>query len=311
MILSDVGGVIYNFGVGVATLATSPLNDRALMVRRINVSNPSASDSWTVTVGGREIMRFRELSVGNQHLLRVADGTTNAKVAFWEYCRDMLGIEPMIPVPLGQTLTIASVGGATADVDVEALEVSPGDANIVGLQHYLGNTFLMPLAWFLNAAQSAAGAVQVDTQVAPPWVPPIFSGLSLPVNWKIELLALFLEGSGVNTFSGSANHQSTTQSVNVIRNGVQMFTRINAGIPNRGKPSAAGSANTVFGQQSGIFDPAEEQDFSSEPKIPVQIVQNGGDTLQIFENLQGDLTGGASYANALITAIARVTVPVT
>ena len=99
----------------------------------------------------------------------------------------------------------------------------------------------------------------------------------------------------------------------IFRNGAQLYSRSNPplGIPLRGKPSAAGSANVVLGQQSGIFDPFEQQDFSSEPKLPVPIVQNGGDTLQILENIQGDVTGGAPYATALQVAIARVTVPVT
>lgn len=310
MILTDVGGYVYAQAEAAATLTITPLFDRAAFVRRINLSNPSAADNWTVNVGGRELMRFRELTVGNQNLLRVSDPSTAPKMDFWEYCRNVLGIDPSIPVPNGQSLIFSSVGGATGDIDIEFEEVSIPDANVRGLNHYLGNVFLAPIAWFLNAAQSAPAAVQFDTQVSPVWYPPIFSGVGLPVNWKIELLSLFLEGSGVNTFSGAANHQSSTRDVRVTRDGVAMFTRASLGLPNRGNDSAAGSANTVFGQRSGIYRPFALQMPSDDPKPPLPLTLNGGDVLQLFIDLIGDLTGAASYANALQAAIARITVPV-
>lgn len=310
MILQDVGGYVYAQNEAVATLSITPLFDRAAFVRRINLTNPSAADNWTVNVGGREIMRFRELTTGNQSLLRVSDSKTAPEMDFWEYCRNVLNIDPSIPVPNGQTLTFASVGGATGDIDIEFEEVSIADANVRGINHYLGNVFLLPITWFLNASQSAVAAVQLDTQISPPWVPAIFSNVALPVNWKIELLSLFLEGAGVNTFSGAANHQSSTRDLRAIRDGVNMFTRAGLGIPLRGTDSAAGSANTVIGQRSGIFRPFDFQMPSDDPKPPLPLVLNGGDVLQLFVDLIGDLTGGASYANAMQVALARVTVPV-
>lgn len=309
-LLPDIGGFGYAQGEAVATLSVSPLADRAQLVRRINLSNPSASDNWTVNVGGRELMRFRELSVGNQHLLRVSDASTAPKMDFFEYCRNVLNIDPTIPVPNGQTLVFSSVGGATADIDIEFEEVDIASGNVRGLQHYLGNVFLIPIAWFLNAGQALPGAFQLDTQVSPPWVPAIFSAVALPVNWKIEILSLFLEGSGVNTFSGAANHQSKTRDLRVFRDQVQMFTRSGLGIPVVGSSSAAGSANTVFGQEGGIYRPVELQMPSDDPRTPALLTLNGGDAMQLFLDITGDLTGTASYANALMVAIARVTVPV-
>lgn len=310
MILTDVGGYVYAQAEAAATLTITPLFDRAAFVRRINLSNPSAADNWTVNVGGRELLRFRELTVGNQSLLRVSDSSTAPKLDFWEYCRNILGIDPSVPVPNGQSLIFSSVGGATGDIDIEFEEVSIADANVRGINHYLGNVFLAPITWFLNAAQSAAAAVQFDTQISPAWFPALFSNTALPVNWKVELLSLFLEGMGVNTFSGAANHQSSTRDLRVTRDGVQMFTRASLGIPLRGSDSAAGSANTVFGQRGGIFRPFVFQMPSDDAKPPLPIVLNGGDVLQLFVDLIGDLTGAASYANAMQVAIARVTVPV-
>lgn len=309
MILPDVGGFIYDQAFGVATRTITPLADRALLARRINISNPSAADNWTINIGGRELARFRELTLGNQRLLRLSDSDQRPKMDFFEYCRWVLGIDPTFPVPNGQSLIVSSVGGATADIEVELEEVDVATGNQKVLNHYLGNQFVIPITWFLNAAQSAPAVVQVDTQVSPLWVPPLFSNVAVPVQWKIEILSLFFEGMGVNTFSGAANHQSTSQDVHWFRDNVQMFTRIGHGIPDKGAASAAGSANTVFGQQSGIFRPFEVQMPSDDPKNPVPLMFGGGDVSQIFVDLVGDLTGGASYANMLLVAIARITVP--
>lgn len=310
MLLPDIGGYGYAQGEVVATLSVAPLADRAMMVRRINLANPSAADNWDVTVGGRKLMRFRELTVGNQGLLRVSDAATAPRMDWWEYCRNVLQLDPTVPVPQGQTLDITSQGGATADIDIEFYEVDPATANVRGLNHYLGNKFLIPIGWFLNAAQSAVGPVQFDTQIAPPWIPNLFGAVGLPVNWEIEFFSWFLEGAGVNTFSGAANHQSTTRDIRVFRDQVQMFTRSGLGIPDRGSDSAAGSANTVFGQRSGIYRPMFTQLPTDDASHPAMMKLGGGDVLQMFLDLVGDLTGGASYANALQYAICRVTVPV-
>ncbi len=309
MLLPDVGGFFYDQTIAAATRTVTPLADRALILRRVGITSPSANDNWTINVGGRELARFRELTVGNQHLLRVSDASTAPKMDFFEYCRNVLGIDASFPVPNGQQLIVSSVGGATADIEMELEEIDVASGNLKVLNHYLGNQFLIPIAWLLNASQSAAGAVQFDTQIAPLWVPSLFSNLGIPVQWKIEVLALFLEGMGVNTFSGAANHQSTTQDIRWFRDNVQILTRSGLGLPLRGSASAAGSANTVFGQEAGIFRPMEQQMPSDDPALPAHIVFGGGDVSQLLLDLQGDLTGGASYANAIQVAIARVTVP--
>ncbi len=309
MLLPDVGGFIYAQAEAAATLTVSPLADRALVCRRINLSNVSANDNWTVNIGGRELARFRELNVGNQNMLRLADGDQRPKQDFFEFCRNGLGIDPSFPIPNGQSLIFSSVGGATGDIDIELEEIDVSSGNVKSLNHYLGNQFLVPIAWLLNASQSAAGAVQFDTQVAPLWVPALFSNLAVPVQWKIEILALFFEGMGVNTFSGAANHQSKTRDIRWFRDNVQMFTRSGLGIPDVGSSSAAGSANTVFGTEAGVYRPFALQLPFDDAAPPVPLVFGGGDVSQIFLDLTGDLTGGASYANALQVAIARVTVP--
>lgn len=308
--LPDVGGVIYAQGEGVATLSITPLSDRALLVTRINLSNPSANDNWDVSVGGRVLMSFRELTTGNQQLLRLVPPGGIPRLDFWEYCREVLGQDPSVPVPNGQTLTIASRGGATADIDIEAIETDIASQNVKGLNHYLGSRFIIPIAWFVNASLASSAPVQLDTQISPAWIPAIFSAQQLPADWDIALLAVFLEGAGVNTFSGAANHQSATRDLRAFWNNVQAFTRSGGGIPLRGSDSAAGSANTVLGQRSGVFPPFQLAMPTGDNQLRYPLRLKRGNTLQWLLDFTGDFTGGASYANALQVAIAAVTVPV-
>lgn len=313
---TQIGPRVYQDALAAAVLNYSPPADRAALIRRIVIQNPSANDNWQVIVGGRELMRIRVLTTGNQRALFIPTaGSTGSSQAyrpnFFDWCRFVLGIDPSVPVPLGLTMTIQSVGGATADIIVEGKEVDRADADAIGLNHYQGNVFIIPIQWFLAAAFSGAagGVVQLDTQVAPPWVPALFSNTPLPASWKVELLALFLEGGGINTFSGAANHQSTTRTLQMFKNQTQLLTRTGHGAPNQGSASAAGSANTVIGQRSGMFPPFEQSGDNQDSVLetPIQVVQ--GETLQLLHELTGDGTGGASYANFLQMAVARVTVP--
>jgi hypothetical protein len=307
----DVGGEVYQYTVAGASQTFTPLFDRAALLKRINVTNPSAKDNWLLNIGGRDIAMFRLSTVGNQQLLSIAPPGSAPDVDFFAYCRNFLNVDPTFPVPLGLSAKLSSVGGATADIDFEVVEVDPSDANTLAVNHFQGRHFLIPITWYLNASQSGAalGVVTVDTQVAPSWFPAIFAGAQVPEGWLIKILALYTEGVGVNTFSGAANHQSTTQTVRLSKNGTLLFSRTTSGIPNRGKASAAGSANTVFAQQSGVFPPFVFSDFDDSPVLRVPIILKGGDNLLVQQELQGDGTGGASYVDALITAICDVTVP--
>lgn len=316
MLRTEVGPRVYNQGLAVATLSTQPVFDRAAIVRRVDITNESATDDWQLIVGQREIMRVRHATVGMQRPLHVVhsavlETTIGVKQAFgfFGYVNEMLKLDASIPVPLGMTLVVQSVGGATADIDVEFREVDPGDATAWPTNHYQKNVFILPIQWRLNASQTTAAVVQLDTQTAPPYVPALFSNTPIPVGWKVELLALFLESAGVNTFSGAANHQSAIQDEHFFLDQRQIFTRIGHGIPNQGQASAAGSANTVIGQRSGFFPPIEQVQEYHSNILDTPIVLGGGETLQILHDIVGDLTGGASYANVLLMAIARVTVP--
>ena len=305
----DVGGLVYSRGLAAASLNFTPLYDRAALLRRLSLANESAADTWDLTIGGRVVSSFRQFNGGNQKLLQVGTATKLPQYDFFQYCRDQLDIDPAFPGPIGLTATLASRGGATADILAELVEHDPGDFGAPGLNDFRGTDFLIPVSWALAASVSAAGPTQVDTQYAPAWFPPLFNNTPLSPGWQIEILALFMEGVGVNTYSGAANHQDTTQAWHFLKNGTELFTRAGQGIPNRGSASAAGSANTVYSQEDSIFPPLLFSSFDGENNLAVPITLRQGDAFQIMEEFQGDFTGGASYLGSILNAICRVHVP--
>lgn len=304
--LFNVGAPIYQFAKAAATINVVPLADRAAVVKRIGITSPSAADTWTVTCAGRELMRMRVVGSGNQNVLRLDDQATNPHSDFFTFCRKYLGIDASIPIPQGQTLTIASVGGATANLMVEFDEHSPADISPSMLNHPDGKEFLLPLYTALAASVAAAGVINDDTQFGPAWLPNFLIGVAGNAAWSIKLLALFAEGMGVNTFSGAANHQSNTNTKRFTKTGVTLFSRTTTGIPNVGAASAAGSANTVFGSVMSPFVPWERSIPHQDQILDDPITIQNGDLFQAQTEIVGDVTGGASYANALTLYVARI-----
>lgn len=305
----QIGPRGYLNGLGVATLSYQPPFDRAGIIRSILIGNVSAGDNWTVTVGGREIMRFRLLTTDNQRVLFPPNTSGAAKPTFFDYCRRALGLDPSVPVPLGMTAVVASVGGATADIQIEFLEVDSADLNAGQTNHYMGQSFLVPVYGSLNASQALPAIVQFDTQVAPPWVPALFTNTPLPVNWAVDILAMFFEGLSNNSFSGAANHVGATQDVHVFKNQTQLFSRVGHGPLNKSAAAAAGSANIVTTPLSQMFAPFENDFENPDNVLDVPLTLRGGEALQVLHDIAGDLTGGEIFARALGLFICRVTVP--
>lgn len=311
---TDTGVRNYPAALAAASLAYVPLFDRSARLRNLYLDNVSADDNWTVTVGGREVMRFRMLTSGNQRLLLSPPLVQAWQPTFFDWARIALGYEAGIPIPQGLQCVVASVGGATADIIFEVEEHDGADFNGVSTNHYRGSDFLMPIYGRLNAGQVAPGAFTLDTQDAPAWVPNIFGGAAIPPGWAIDILALFTEGMGVNTFSGAANHQSISQDLRFVRNGESLFVHPNTagspylpGMPDVGSASAAGSANTVFGQRSGVFNPFLQSEDDKTNVLDYPIPLRPGDNLVVQLDITGDLTGTASYARALQVLVCRIT----
>lgn len=306
MILTDVGPFQFQFVKAGASLSFTPLPDRAALVTRVGITVPSATDTWVITCGGKEILRTRIRVTGNQNFFNRSGAPVAGRPNFFDFCRWQLGLDPSIPVPQGQIMTIASVGGATADIEIRFEEHSVGDMVPSMLNHYLGSEFLIPITTFIAAAQAAAGVINHDTQVSPSWLPTHLIGTATSSAWKVNLLALFNEAIGVNTFSGAANHQSTTNTLRMVDNSRQLFSRTTLGIPAVGSPSAAGSANTVFAGDVNEFLPVAQCDAGYDAVLPTSVTVQNGDAVNIASELIGDLTGGADYSGAQALFVARV-----
>lgn len=306
MLKTELGPFLYQYNTAVNTLSFQPAFDRGALVRQIGITAPSATDVWIITVGGKEIMRARIRATGNQNILRDDDLGSTFHTDFFNFCRKFLSMDPAIPVPLGQTMSITSSGGATANIQIQFEEHDNADLPPSMLNHYQGMEWLIPVYTYLNASQTAAGVVNDDTQVSPAWLQNFFTGVLVTSAWKVQILGAFFEGVGVNTFSGAANHQSTTKTKRMFLDSRQMFGRATLGIPNIGAASAAGSANTAFGQTLGTFAPFEHVATPWDNVFNYPVVLQNGDTCNIQEELTGDLTGGASYEPALAMWVCRV-----
>lgn len=306
MLKTEEGPFVYQFAKAAATMSFTPVADRGALVRDISITSPSATDTWVVTSKGKDIMRFRVRSTGNQNVVRGDDQATMPHLKFFDYCRWILGIDPSVAVPLGQTLTIASLGGATGNISVEFEEHDQSDLGPSLINHPDGREWLVPLYTFLAASVAATGVINDDTQIGPQWLPGFLIGTMLTSAWRVQLLGAFMEGVGVNTFSGAANHQSTTNTKRMILNSRQLASRTTTGIPNVGAASAAGSANTAFGQVMADYAPFERSGPGYMNQFNAPLTLNNGDTFNIAEEIIGDVTGGADYSGAMTVWVARV-----
>lgn len=311
----DVGPRVYLKGDAVATLSLSPLQNRALKVMRVWVTNPSANDTWTLLVGGRPVQLYVINTTGSQQLLgAITENVPKARNIF-DWYKEQFGKEMFIPVPNGQTFTVASAGGATADVVFEYIETDIADMENVNLtNHYLGNHFITPFYLSRAATMTAVGENDFDTCTRPNYMPgmlitPAATGMPavMPLGWTYRILALMTEGGGVNTFSGSADHRSVTEYLYAIRDGTRLWTRTTAGISMHGKASAAASANAVFNELVGPYPPFQSIAERIEPDLPHAIQVNPGETWQAGLDVTGDVTGGADYSKFLQVLLVDVT----
>jgi hypothetical protein len=299
MVLYDIGPYGVNQASAVATLSQSPLADRANIVTRLLIDKPSAADVWRVYVAGRELVAFDIQTTGNQQPLSGPYSAYPKNNDFFALARQLVGQNIRYPIPQGQTLTVKSDGGATANITIQFLETQPGEVTPGMINHPNGSRFVLPIVMYRNANVTAAGESPLDTQVAPTWFPNLSVAGALPPNWTITVLGMFLEGQGRNTFSGSADHQSVTSYLYVIRNGQRLFTRAaTGGLVLIGQASATGSANTVTSTDETLDPPFQETDLVNfEPTTPPLVFQNGQE--YVFGlGITGDVTGGATYAAA-------------
>lgn len=298
MPLRDIGTRGYHYGVGVATLTLTPQSDRAAVIRRILIDKPSAGDIWRPVVAGRELPGFDIQTFGNQQPLAGPYSGYPKNNDLFDIYENTYN-EPLIyPVPMGESFVISSDGGATANITIEYEEVAPAELSPGMMNHPNGNRFVGLLVGYRGATAAAVGEVAFDSQVGPKWFPNLFVDNDIPTNWRMRVTKMFLEGGGRNTYSGTADHQSTSIYLAVIKNGQRLFTRdALGGIPLIGQASATGSANTVVGTDQTPMPPIQESDFFDFSSYIGPLDFGGGDSYQLRLGLTGDVTGGADYSH--------------
>jgi hypothetical protein len=305
--LLDVGPRGYTFSIAAATKAYTPLYDRAAKVTDVRITNPSATDQWTFSVGGKELFRGYVYASGYQNPFGnlVTLGVDNR--GWIPYISDLLGMDISIPVPNGQTLTIASVGGATADIAIEYKECSISDIQSSMINHYQGNRTIHPVVQYLGAAATAVGPVPLDTQIASPWIPKMLHGNPIPPDWKINLIALWAQPFSINTYSGAANHVYGSQGLQIIRNGQVQLTRDNTGLPDIAQAAAAGSANSVILPRTQRLNPFQLMPIENNQYLDPMITLQDGDNFEIDLLMAGDFTGAAVSTLPMVLLLADVT----
>lgn len=308
--LTDIGPIADVYAPAVNTLGYAPLNDRAGRVYGVFVDKPSATDTWDFTIAGRVVGSYRVDTLGNQQLLSGPASGTPKNNNIFDYYAGTQNRQIVYPVPQGLTFTVSSRGGATANIHILFKEFSAADITAGELNHPEGRNFITPLYLAPPNNVTHASGVNEDNYTAQfslPWLPPLFGQVQIPAGWEIDLMDVFLEGGGINTFSGAANHASVTDHMALIYKGIRYFTRAAAGgITNIGAAAAAGSANTVFGADEGYAPAFQIQNDYLSPTFPAPIRLRPGDTVNFLHGTSGDSTGGADYSHFYALFLAEV-----
>lgn len=302
MILTDIGPLGYLKGNAVATLSYQPLLDRAAIVKRISVQNASADDNWIVSTQGQELARFPVNATGFQQMLQPTRSVDQRVMDLFDYCNVQLGRILSYPVPQGQTLTVASAAGATANVTIEFEEHTPGDITQDMYNHPRLARALVPIFLVPSATGTPATGTEADftSQIGPSWIPTFYGQTNLPAGYSVKVLALFLQGAGRNTYSGSADHLSVTDHLALDYNGQRMLTRTaTSGPPVVGQAAAAGSANTVYGTEQTQYPPFLFSWQRGANLISPPFNMAPGSQFRWRLGFTGDTTGGADYSKAI------------
>lgn len=303
MQLTTLGPRGFKKTLAAATATFTALQDRSAYVRDIQILNSSADDTWTLTIQQTQKWVVPVRAGGNNQVLGVKATTDFVGRTLFRWAREHLGIDLSFPIPQGQTLTIASTGGATADILMSYEERSVGDATGDQLngQNSVRNILPIFLTPGTTAQTSGTSLIDFDGQIAPSGFPKLYGDVNIPANFTLSVIAFFLEAMGINTFSGAADHKSNTLDLVATYSGQQLFSRdANAGIPMVGEAAASGSANTVLETDLGPYPAFQTMRDGIQSVMPMPLVLRGGSDIHFQLAVTGDATGTADYDAALV-----------
>lgn len=301
---NDAGSLLHHYGIAVATLSFTPQQDRAAVIKRILIDKVSATDTWIVSSNGRDIAHYYIATTGNQQMFAGVSSAYPKNNDLFKAYEELTGEELSYPVPQSNTFTVTSVGGATADITFSYEEFNNSELSPMMMNHPLGSRFVAPIYFSRAAAVTALGDNAFDTEIKPGWFPSFFTDVAFPQSYNAQLLLLFLEGEGVNTFNGGADHQSTTEYVSLEVSGQRYFTRdVLKGIPLIGTAAAAGAAHATLGTDLTplpAFQLANEFDTGLFTGV---FPYRPGGMYRWRLGIKGDVTGNADYSAAIQAGI--------
>lgn len=301
------GPRIFKSSTAASSFTLTPQNPYSAVVRRILIDKVSAADTWTCSIAGQEVMTFRMDTVGHQQLLSAATGSFPSDQDLFAFAENVLQDPITIGIQTGQTLTISSTGGATADISVIYEEFPQASGVAMGVNSSQSNSYYVPVYGYISGTTTTVGDNLLSGQYGLSFIPQFLKGGVLPQGWTIDVVAWFLEGAGVNTYSGSADHQSNTTQFVVVKNGQRLFTRdASGGIPLVGTASAAGSANTVYGSDYTPYPAFQDADPMNWRKLDPPFTLRAGDNTNFYLTTTGSQTGGADYSHALQVFLCKI-----
>lgn len=301
------GPRIHKNGTAVATLSLTPQQPYSAVVHRVLIDKVSATDTWTFTAGGQELFTVRIDTAGHQQLLSAATGAFPSDNDLFAFCENVLEDLLAIVVVTGQTLTVASAGGATADISIVYEEFPQGAVNGVGVNSAGGNSYYAAVYGYIAGATTVVGENLLSGQYGLSFIPQFMKGGVFPQGWEVDIVGMFLEGAGVNTFSGAADHRSVTDHLAIVKNGQRLFTRdATGGIPLVGTAAAAGSANAVYGADYTPYPAFQDADPMNWKRLDPPLTLRPGDNVNFYLGTTGDQTGGADYSHALQVFLCKI-----
>lgn len=298
------GPLLWEQQVDTNKFVFTPTGGASAIVRDIRILTRTFPETWNMEINGQDMGPLVAPTTPVMNPLRFDPFSSTLGYTLPAYMRDILGRDLTYFVGNRETLTISSVGGSTATVqiayeEVNANAVAGQPVNSSGAKRWLG------LRWAQRLAPvTVAGDTPFDTEYGLDFAPNIFLDGAWETGWTASILALFLTTNSVNTFNGSADHISRTLHLALTLNGQDMFTRADSGgIPMLAMPANTGNANESW-NDSGTPFPWGRDIYAPPPTpLPAPIILRPGYNARWRLHIDGDVTGGADYQHASILAI--------
>lgn len=302
----DVGGRVYAQAKGVDTFDYTPYQPLANIVDKIVVNNISSADIISISVNEKVLWRIPYNTYSLNYVLDDSRAVGGLGFNIFDWFYKTFGYQLTLPLAQSFTLNIKSESGATFDVYLEAMEVLSGVVTRQMINDPRSDHYILPVFGYINAAVTNNGPIDVDTFIAPNYIPEVFLPTKQPGGYVTKLLALFSDAFSDNAYAAPTDHISRVEALRITKNGQPMYTRTNGGIPNLAVDKTAGGgglSNVGLLQRYPAF--GVSCDYSRAILTPpLEFMQ--GDTIEFGYLFSGDYGAGGVYLNMLLCGILDV-----